>query len=146
MLALERADSSEAFGGPELPRVVVDVERRHPLRQRHPRLLRAGEDVDVGRDARGLVERPRTDERDDRIAVVAVERDLALGTAEDGLRRAVVAEHLDQPGLARRELDAVGLDQDVDRERAPGLPLAVEAMAAVHEKRVARQAIPNHAT
>ena len=38
--------------------------------------------------------------------------------------------------IAREQLHAVGLDQQVDHERASGLPLAVQAMTAVDEERV----------
>jgi hypothetical protein len=100
----------------------------------------------VGRDACRLVERPRADEGHDGIGVATVERDLALRTAKDLLGRAVVARHLDRLGLARRDLDAVSLDQDVDDERATCLPLTIEAVAAVDEERVARQPVADRLT
>jgi hypothetical protein len=80
------------------------------------------------------------------MAVAAVNGDPATRAAEDLLRRAVVARHVDGLRLAAHDLDAVGLDQDVDDERATGLPLAVEAVAAMHEKRVARQPVANRST
>ena len=51
--------------------------------------------------------------------------------------------------LAAQHLDAVALDQQVDHERAAGLPLAAQAVAAVHEEGLGRQPVadlPTRAT
>jgi hypothetical protein len=87
--------------------------------------------VDVGRDARGIVERAAPDEPHFRWAVLAEDRDLACGAAVDLLDAAVVARRFDRVRLGGEQLHAVGLDQQVDREGAAGLPLAVQAVAAV---------------
>jgi trans-2,3-dihydro-3-hydroxyanthranilate isomerase len=68
---------------------------------------------------------------------------LAGRTAEDPLRAAVVARHVDRLWIAREQLHAVGLDQQVDDESASGLPLAVQAVTAMCEKRIGRKPVPN---
>src|SRR5690349_20062864 len=75
------------------------------------------------------------------MAVAAVEGGLAARTAEDRLRRSVVARNVDGLRLAGHDLDPVGLDKEVDDERATCLALAVQAVAAVDEERLARQPI-----
>ena len=45
--------------------------------------------------------------------------------------------------LAGEQLDAVGLDQQVDHEGAPRLPLAVQAVAAMDEERLGREPVAN---
>src|SRR5262249_54784504 len=79
-------------------------------------------------------------------AVLAEHRDLALGTAIDPLRAAVVARQVDRVRRAGQELDAVGLDQQVDHERAARLALAVQAVAAVRDERLIRQPVADRAT
>src|SRR5262249_17893399 len=100
------------------------------------------EDVDVGLDARGVVECPRADEANGNAPPVAAEqRDPAAGTAPDDLVLSRVAWNGDRLGLPGDQLDPIGLDQEVDDERAPGLPLTVEAMAAVDEERLRREPV-----
>ena len=130
---------------PERLRVVVDLERRHRLRERDPGQLRPREDVDVGRDLRRVVERAAADESHLRPAVQAVDRDLAGGAPEDALGRAVVAGHVDRLRVARDELDPVGLDQQVDHEGASRLPLAAQAVAAVGEQRLGGEPVAHRA-
>src|SRR5262245_47190598 len=138
-------DALEARRGPQRLHVVEHIERRHRLGQRDPGQLRRGEDVDVGRDGRRLIERPAPDEEHVRVRVLAVDGDLTGRAAEDALRAAVVAGHIDRLWLAHEQLDAVGLDQQVDDERAAGLPLAVEAVAAMDEERLGREPVANGA-
>jgi hypothetical protein len=97
--------------------------------------------VHVGLDAARLVERPAADEADDRARVLAVDRDLARRTAPDSLGAPVVARKVDRLRLAGDQLDPVRLDQQVDHERAPGLALAVQAVAAVCEQRLRREPV-----
>jgi hypothetical protein len=61
----------------------------------------------------------------------------------DPLRAPVVARDVDDVKVALEELESVGFDQRVDHERAPGLPLAIQAMAAVNDHRLAHEAIPH---
>src|SRR5512132_16057 len=68
---------------------------------------------------------------------------LAGWTTEDLLSAAVVARHVDLLRLSREQLDTVALDQQVDDERAAGLPLAIQAMTAVDEERLRRQPVAN---
>jgi hypothetical protein len=112
---------------------------RDRVRQLDPGHLRPREDVDVGRDARGIVERAAPDEPHSRSAVLAEDRDLACGAAVDLLNAAVVARRFDRVRLGGEQLHAVGLDQRVDHEGAAGLPLAVQAVAAVDEHEASRE-------
>jgi hypothetical protein len=63
--------------------------------------------------------------------------------AEDPLLGPVVARDGDRLRGAREELRAVGLDQDVDDERASSMRLAVEAVTAVREERIGCEAVAN---
>jgi hypothetical protein len=74
---------------------------------------------------------------------VAEDRDLAGRATEDRLLAAVIASHVDRLRVAREELNTVGLDQQVDDERASGLPLAVQAVTAMREERVGRKPVAN---
>src|SRR5207248_1240582 len=80
--------------------------------------------------------RAAADEAHVGIGVLAEHRHLAAGAAEDALRTAVVARDVDRLRRAGEQLDAVGLDQHVDHECTPRLPLTVQTMAAVDEERV----------
>ena len=93
-----------------------------------------------GATLRRLVERAAADEPHLGASVLAEDRHLAGRTAEDPLLAAVVARHVDRLRVAGEQLHAVGLDQQVDDEGASGLPLAVQAMTAVREERIGRQA------
>src|SRR6185312_15989406 len=106
---------------PERALVVVDLERGLGVGDLDPRQLRAGEDVDVGRDVCGHVQRAGADEPDVLLGVGAEDSHLAGWAAEDRLRAAVVAGHVDRLRIARKQLDAAGLEQQVDAEGAPGL-------------------------
>jgi hypothetical protein len=67
------------------------------------------------------------------VGVLAENRHLAGRTSKDPLLTAVVARRLDRLWVTCEQLDSIGLDQQVDNERAPGLPLTVQAMTAVNE-------------
>src|SRR5215208_6243941 len=131
---------------PQRLRVVVLVEGRRVVRQDDPADLRLRIDMDVGRDALRIVERAAADEANGGAAVLTEDRDLAVGAAIDALLAAVVARHVDRLRLAREHLDSVALYEQVDDERAPRLPLAVQAVAAVDEERFGAEPIANGAT
>ncbi len=59
----------------------------------------------------------------------------------DPLCGAVVARRVDRFGPSGQQLDPVGLHEQVDHERAAGLPLAVQTVTAVHEERLRRQPV-----
>src|SRR5215213_10203993 len=141
----ERLQPFEARRGPQLLRVVVDVERRNRVRERHPRKLRAREDVNVGRDRRRVVECAGANEPDLATRVLAVERHLARRAPPDPLLLAAATRDGDGLRLAGEKLHSVGLDQDVDHERAARLSLAVQAVAAVDEEGIGREAVANGA-
>jgi hypothetical protein len=63
---------------------------------------------------------------------------LAGGAAKDSLRAAVVARRVDRMRLTGQHLNPVRLDKHVDHERAAGLPLAVQTVAAIDEERLCR--------
>src|SRR5207244_3693681 len=108
-----------------------------------PRQLGSREDMYVGRDARRLIERTAANEQHLLTAVVAEHRHLAGRASEDQLLAAVVARHVYGLGRAREQLHTVGLDQQVDDERASGLSLAVQAVTAVREERIGRKPVAN---
>jgi len=66
-------------------------------------------------------------------AVNAPDRHFARGAAIDLLRPAAVGRHRDRFEAAGEHGDSVGLDERVEHEGASRLPLAVAAMAAMHE-------------
>src|SRR6185437_7640493 len=136
----------ETGGRPEGLRVVVDLERRHRVRELDPGQLGAGKDMDVGCHRRRLVERAAPHESNLGTAVLAEDRHLTGRTAEDELLAAVVARRLYGFRLAPEQRDTVGLDQEVDHESASGLALAVEAVAAVDEERIGGQPVANRTT
>jgi hypothetical protein len=74
---------------------------------------------------------------------VAEDGDLAVRAAEDRLFAAVVSRHGDRLRRCCEQLDSIGLDQQVDHERAPGLPLTIQAMTAVREERIGCQPVAN---
>ena len=128
---------------PELLGVVVRRERRNRVRKRDPAQLRSCVDVDVGSDARRIVERSAPNEPDARSRVLAVDRDLTRRAPEDSLLLARAARHVHRQRVTREQLDSVGLDQQVDHESASGLPLAVQAVAAMREERIGCKAVAN---
>ena len=92
--------------------------------------------MDVGRDFRRVVERAAPNESHSGVSVLAEDCDVAGRAAEDPLRAAVVARHVDRQRGSRKHLHAVGLDQQVDDEGAAGLPLAAQTVTAMREERV----------
>src|SRR5271165_1635774 len=72
---------------------------------------------------------------------MAPDRRFAGGAAVNVMRASAVGRNRDGLGLALELLDPVGLDQRVDHEGAPRLPLTVLAMAAMDEHRPRRQPI-----
>ena len=136
----------EARGRPELLWVVVRREGRHGVRKRDPGKLRPRVDVDVRRNARRVVERSAANESRASSRIATEDRNLAGRAAEDPLGCLGAARHVDRYRVVREQLHAIGLDQQVDDEGASGLPLAVEAVAAMDEQRIGREAVPNRAT
>src|SRR6185312_1708245 len=133
---------------PMLLPVVILRHRRHAGWQQHPWLLRGGEDVDVGRETIGIVQRAHAHEAD-RVAgtaVVTPQRDAAVRAAGDLLASAAVGRRRHPFGFAGQQEHPFRLDHRVERERAAGFALAPAAMAAVHEQRRGGQAIAHRAT
>jgi nucleotide-binding universal stress UspA family protein len=61
------------------------------------------------------------------------------------LRAAVVSRHIDRLWSASEYLDAVGLDEQIYDEGAPGLALAIDAVAAVRKERLVREPVADGA-
>jgi hypothetical protein len=101
--------------------------------------------VDIGSNRPRLIKCAATDEEHLRTPILAEERDLAIGTAEDPLPAAIIARNADRLRLSCQNLDVAGLDQQVDHERAARLPLTALAVAAVDEERLRRQAVAHAA-
>jgi len=99
--------------------------------------------VDVGPHARRVDEGAGADEDDLGPPVLAIQGHLARRAAVDALHAPFVARDVDRHRLARQQLDAIGLDQQVDHEGAARLPLAVQAVAAMREQRLRGEAVAN---
>ena len=128
---------------PEPAAVIIGLERRHALGQRHPGQFRAGVDMDVGRQRRGRVERPHPHEAQHvhRPAIIAPERDPAVRAAPDLLPAPALGRRQHRLRRAPERLDPVRLDQGVEHEGRAGLGLAAAAMAAMDEHRRVRQPV-----
>ena len=68
--------------------------------------------------------------------IIAPDRDATLGTARNGLPLAAWCDDCEFFNIALDHLYPVGLDQCVYREGGPGLPLAIAAVAAMHDQGV----------
>src|SRR6185437_14391815 len=92
--------------------VVILTHCRHAFRQDQPWLLRHREDVDVGREAIGIVQRTDAHEGElrTRARIVAPQRDAALRAARDVLAVATRRWRHHHYGFAVRQLDAFGFD------------------------------------
>jgi hypothetical protein len=99
--------------------------------------------VNVGRDRSRVVERPGAHEPDLGRRVLAEDSHLASRATPDLLFLVFTARNRDHLRLAAEELDSVGLDQDVDDECAPRLPLTIQAMTAMDEERIGGKPVPN---
>src|SRR3954466_15274973 len=90
------APALEALRPPNLAGRIEFRHRSGVLRQGEPRKPRARVDMDVRRNFGGIVERAGADEggAPPRLRIMAPESDLALGTAQDGLRLAAGARYL----------------------------------------------------
>src|SRR6267378_3452771 len=133
------ATALEAFLRPVLVALVVLLDRGHIRRKHDPELLRRSEDVDIGRQAIRLIERPDADEAHDipAAAVVAPQGDTASRAAGDLLSLSAVRGGVHHLRLALQQNHAIGLDHRVQREGRPALALAPAAMTAVNEHRLA---------
>lgn len=142
-LGAQRLAAGQALGRPGLPRVVVFGDCRRAFGQHDPGLLGGSEDVDVGRQAVGIVERADAHEAHGvaGTAIVAPHRDAARGAAPDLLAAAARRRRHHRLRLAAQQLDAIGLDHGVERECRAGLALAPAAVTAMHEQRLCRHAI-----
>src|SRR2546427_10271205 len=108
----------ETFLRPMLRAVVVLFDGGDIRRENDPRLLRRREDVDVGRQAIGLIERAYANKAH-RIAcagVIAPQSDMAGWAAGDLLSLAAVRRRVYQFRLALQQDDAIGFDQRIQRE------------------------------
>ncbi len=144
--AEDRPAPLEALRRPLLLELVVLVEGAGVGGEPDPGQLRAHVDVHVGPDRVRPVQRRDPQEAELRTAaVVAPDGDLADRAAVDVVRAAALGGHRDRHRLAGEDLDAIRLDQRVDREGAAGVPLAVGAVAAVHEHRVRGQPVADRA-
>jgi len=74
--------------------------------------------VNVGRDRRGIVERPRANEPPFRAFVIVVDGQLAGRSVEGTMCAALVAGYIDRLQVALDQVHALGLDQEVDDEGA----------------------------
>jgi hypothetical protein len=90
--------------------------------------------VDVRRDVGRIIQRACAHEPHAGSTVLAEDCDLAARAAEDSLRAAIVTRHVDWLRSNREDVNALCLDQQIDDERAAGLALTVEAMAAMDEQ------------
>ena len=108
-----------------------------------PAYFRPREDMNVRRNPRRLIERPCAHIPQFGPAVLTKDRDLAIRTAENPLGSAIVTGHLDRLWRAGNYLHPVCLDHQVDHEGTSSLPLAVQAMTAVDEKRIGPKPVAN---
>ena len=138
-----RPETREAFCRPGDGRVVELGHGGHAVRQDHPGLLRRRVDVNVGRKARGFLERADADEVDARagLGIVAPHRDTAIDAAPEHLPLAARARERRLDRLALQQFDLRRLDDGVDGERRAGLALAPCAVAAMHDERLGVEAI-----
>ncbi|CAM5250964.1 hypothetical protein RLIN73S_05092 [Rhodanobacter lindaniclasticus] len=102
-----------------------------------------GEDVDVRWQPPRLVQGAHADEghRFAGASVVAPQGHPTARTTRNPLSLAAVRGGVGHVRPALQELEAIGLDHGIQRERTAGLALAPGAMAAVHEQRGAGHAI-----
>src|SRR5438067_11638920 len=96
----------------------------------------------VGREYRGVVERTHAHEANGRAsAVVAPQRRLAFRAAIDVVGAAAFGRNGYRFGRTSQNFQPIGFDQCVDDESAPGLALAIAAVAAMHKHRFRAQAM-----
>src|ERR1700676_707729 len=105
-------------------------------RQLHPRLLRYGIDMNVGRQTRGFIERANADKANGfaGAGIVAPYGDFAFWTPRYPLALAAVGPRVDGLDVARQQLHSIRFDHGVEGERGTRLSLAPAAVAAVSEK------------
>src|SRR5271165_1079839 len=116
--------TSQACRRPYRSHVVVFVKGWLVCRQYHPRQFRTSEDVHVGRESRGVVERAYAHKtQTGTMPVVAPERRVARGTAVNVVRAPAVGRQRDGLRRAGIEVDPVRLNERVEHERASRLPL-----------------------
>ncbi len=128
----------EALGRPDLARLVVPFEHACVLGQLEPRRFAAREDVHVGRDRRGIVERTGAEQhRVARSRVVLVpQRGPAFLAAEDIVRFAAAAGwDGKRHGRLTIQLDELAFDPQIDRERGAADLLTIAAMAGMDNHR-----------
>ncbi len=91
--------------------------------------------MDIGRDVGWFIQRAAAHEPHLRPGIFAEDRDLAARTSVDPLHAAVVTRRIDRLRRFGDNLDALGLDEEIDNERAAGLALTVQTVAAMNEQR-----------
>ena len=140
--AKDRGAPSEAIRRPELLGVVVSFEGGDARGQRDPRDFGAGVDVHVGRQGVRRIE--GADAHEAQLldaAVFAGDRRLARLAAEDSMPLPAVGRDGDRRRRVGEHVQAIAFDQRIEYERAAGLALAAQAMAAMHEQRRARHPV-----
>ena len=128
------------------PNGVENVELRNRSgagRQRHPRLPRGRENVDVGGTKIGVIHGADADEPDGGtgLRVVAPNGDPAGRAAGDHLTLAARRGRRNDLRLTGGVYDTIGFIERVERMRCPGLPLAPTAVAGMNNQRSSGQAI-----
>lgn len=141
---MDSAPALETCRGPQHLHVVVDVKCRDRFGQLNPRQPRTRENVRVGRQGSGIVQRANADEAKRRAsAVVAPNRGVANGASIDVVWAAAFGGNGNRLGLTRNERNTIRLDHRVDYEGTPRLPLTVTAVTAIDEHRRGAELIPH---
>jgi hypothetical protein len=137
-----------ALGRPVFGWAVEFRDRRNAVRQDNPRLLRGRVDVNVRRNARGIVERSHPYEMNIRtcLRIIAPNGHSTVGAAPENLTLAAGTGERGSSRFAFQEFDLRRLDQSVDRESRSGLALAPCAMATMHKQRSRLEAITYRCT
>src|ERR1019366_5812639 len=140
---LQQRAALQAGFGPIFRGLVVLGHGRDARRKHHPRLLRRGENLNVGRHSIWLVEGSHSHEAYGIpcAPVVAPKRDAAGRAYGNLLPLAAQARRGDNHNFTGQYLDAIRFDHRVERERRSGLMLAPATMAAMNKKRPAAHAI-----
>src|SRR5215472_9295616 len=129
---------------PHVVHLVAGLERARILGQLQPREFAAGEDVHVGRDGVGIVERAGANEQSlaaGRDRVAAPDVGAALVAEERLVVLAGATFERDRSRSRTAGLDKFLLDPDVDHKRAAGDSLAVATMARMHDQRTIGQLV-----
>ena len=104
--------------------------------------------MDVGRDLTRLVKCADADKADDVAcaAVIAPQRNLAVGAAPDLLPASAFGRSHDRLGRSAQRFDLVAFDQRIDNECRSRLCLAAGAIATVDEHWITVEPVPDGPT